>query len=286
MEYPGAVEVPAATAFRVKIVNLNNGVLGMVRQWQDMSLRRPPLALLHGIAAGFHQAGGSLWPRRDAHHRSERSEAEDGRGLRHEETVWCSSTSRSMRSEHVYPMQIRRRLHARHVAEQDGAYLIMRHIISLLLENEPGALSRVVGLFSQRNYNIESLTVAPTEDPTLSRLTLTTVGHDDVDRADHQEPQQADRGGQAGRPVGKCAHRARADAGQGQGHRRPARRDQAHRRHLSRPDRRRHAASVYTVQLAGTSDKLGQLHPGRSAPRRFWKRYAVVSPALPVATKY
>ncbi|RUP84848.1 acetolactate synthase small subunit, partial [Corynebacterium propinquum] len=54
----------------------------------------------------------------------------------------------------------------------------MRHIISLLLENEPGALSRVVGLFSQRNYNIESLTVAPTEDPTLSRLTLTTVGHD------------------------------------------------------------------------------------------------------------
>jgi len=56
----------------------------------------------------------------------------------------------------------------------------MRHIISLLLENEPGALSRVVGLFSQRNYNIESLTVAPTEDPSLSRLTLTTVGHDEV----------------------------------------------------------------------------------------------------------
>ncbi|GGE54208.1 acetolactate synthase small subunit [Halopseudomonas oceani] len=56
----------------------------------------------------------------------------------------------------------------------------MRHIISVLLENEPGALSRVVGLFSQRNYNIETLTVAPTEDPTLSRLTLTTVGQDDV----------------------------------------------------------------------------------------------------------
>lgn len=54
----------------------------------------------------------------------------------------------------------------------------MRHIISILMENEPGALSRVVGLFSQRNYNIESLTVAPTEDHTLSRLTLTTVGDD------------------------------------------------------------------------------------------------------------
>ncbi len=52
----------------------------------------------------------------------------------------------------------------------------MRRIISILLENEAGALSRVVGLFSQRNYNIESLTVAPTDDATLSRLTLTTVG--------------------------------------------------------------------------------------------------------------
>ncbi len=54
----------------------------------------------------------------------------------------------------------------------------MRRIISVLMENAPGALSRVVGLFSQRGYNIESLTVAPTEDPTLSRLTLTTIGDD------------------------------------------------------------------------------------------------------------
>jgi acetolactate synthase I/III small subunit len=54
----------------------------------------------------------------------------------------------------------------------------MRRIISVLMENAPGALSRVVGLFSQRGYNIESLTVAPTEDETLSRLTLTTIGDD------------------------------------------------------------------------------------------------------------
>ena len=54
----------------------------------------------------------------------------------------------------------------------------MRRIVSVLLENEPGALSRVVGLFSQRGYNIETLNVAPTEDPTLSRLTLTTIGDD------------------------------------------------------------------------------------------------------------
>lgn len=54
----------------------------------------------------------------------------------------------------------------------------MRRIISILLENEAGALSRVVGLFAQRNYNIESLTVAATEDETLSRLTLTTFATD------------------------------------------------------------------------------------------------------------
>ena len=54
----------------------------------------------------------------------------------------------------------------------------MRRILSVLMENEPGALSRVVGLFSQRGYNIESLNVAPTTDHTLSRLTLTTTGDD------------------------------------------------------------------------------------------------------------
>ena len=52
----------------------------------------------------------------------------------------------------------------------------MKRIIALLMENQPGALSRVVGLFSQRGYNIESLIVAPTDDPSLSRLTMTTEG--------------------------------------------------------------------------------------------------------------
>jgi len=56
----------------------------------------------------------------------------------------------------------------------------MRHIVSILLENEAGALSRVVGLFSARGYNIESLTVAPTEDKSLSRMTIVTSGSDDV----------------------------------------------------------------------------------------------------------
>ncbi|MEI6317295.1 MAG: acetolactate synthase small subunit [Pseudomonadota bacterium] len=56
----------------------------------------------------------------------------------------------------------------------------MRHIISILLENEPGALSRVSGLFSARGYNIESLTVAPTEDATLSRMTIVTSGSEEI----------------------------------------------------------------------------------------------------------
>ena len=56
----------------------------------------------------------------------------------------------------------------------------MRHIISILMENESGALSRVSGLFSARGYNIESLTVAPTNDPTLSRMTLVTRGNEAI----------------------------------------------------------------------------------------------------------
>ena len=56
----------------------------------------------------------------------------------------------------------------------------MRHIISILLENESGALSRVAGLFSARGYNIECLTVAPTHDPSLSRMTIVTTGTDEI----------------------------------------------------------------------------------------------------------
>ena len=56
----------------------------------------------------------------------------------------------------------------------------MKHIISLLIENEPGALSRVVGLFSARGYNIETLTVAPTEDLSLSRMTIVTRGSEEI----------------------------------------------------------------------------------------------------------
>lgn len=56
----------------------------------------------------------------------------------------------------------------------------MKNLISILLENEPGALSRVVALFSARGYNIESLSVAATQDPSLSRMTIKTAGSDEV----------------------------------------------------------------------------------------------------------
>src|SRR5215470_10957828 len=82
----------------------------------------------------------------------------------------------ALRPEPVGP-QDDRIPHNRRLSDEKNA---MRHIISVLLENEPGALSRVVGLFSARGYNIETLTVAPTEDPSLSRMTIVSVGSDDV----------------------------------------------------------------------------------------------------------
>ena len=82
----------------------------------------------------------------------------------------------------------------------------MKHIISVLLENEPGALSRVVGLFSARGYNIESLTVAPTEDASLSRMTIvSSASHDTLD---HQAPEPPHRCGEGAGADRGAAHRA------------------------------------------------------------------------------
>jgi acetolactate synthase I/III small subunit len=75
--------------------------------------------------------------------------------------------------------KLRRILYSREVLKSSLTQS-MRHIIAILLQNEAGALSRVAGLFSTRGYNIESLSVAPTDDPTVSRLTLVTTGSDQV----------------------------------------------------------------------------------------------------------
>lgn len=131
----------------------------------------------------------------------------------------------------------------------------MRRILSMLMENEPGALSRVVGLFSQRGYNIETLNVAPTDDPTLSRLTLTTVGDDlHIEQVTKQLNKLVDvvkvvdltEGAHVERDLMLVKVRATGVA-----------RDEVKRTtDIFRGQIVDVGPSVYTIQLVGTSDKL------------------------------
>jgi len=131
----------------------------------------------------------------------------------------------------------------------------MRRVLSVLLENESGALSRVVGLFSQRGYNIESLTVAPTDDPTLSRMTIQTVGDEKVIE-------------QLEKQLHKLVDVLRvSELGQGAFVEREIMLVKIQASGYGREEVKRSAEifrgqivdvtpSLYTVQLAGTSDKL------------------------------
>ncbi|ADN00057.1 MULTISPECIES: acetolactate synthase small subunit [Dickeya] len=131
----------------------------------------------------------------------------------------------------------------------------MRRILSVLLENESGALSRVIGLFSQRGYNIESLTVAPTDDPTLSRMTIQTVGDEKVLE-------------QIEKQLHKLVDVLRvSELGQGAYVERELMLVKLQATGYGREEVKRSAeifrgqivdvtASLYTVQLAGTSEKL------------------------------
>ena len=131
----------------------------------------------------------------------------------------------------------------------------MRRIISVLMENEPGALSRLVGLFSQRGYNIESLTVAPTDDATLSRLTLTTTG-------DEHKIEQVTK------QLNKLIEVVKVvDLTEGAHIERALRLVKVKATGAARAELKRTAdifrgqivdvtPTVYTIQLAGTSDKL------------------------------
>ena len=131
----------------------------------------------------------------------------------------------------------------------------MRRIISMLMENEPGALSRVVGLFSQRGYNIETLNVAPTNDSTLSRLTLTTEGSDlHIEQITKQLNKLVDvvklvdltEGAHIERDMMLIKVRAQGAA-----------RDEVKRTtDIFRGQIVDVGPSVYTIQLTGTSDKL------------------------------
>lgn len=131
----------------------------------------------------------------------------------------------------------------------------MRRIISVLMENEAGALSRLVGLFSQRGYNIETLTVAPTDDPTLSRLTLTTHG-------DEQKIEQVTK------QLNKLVEVVKVvDLSEGGHIERELMLVKVKASGAARAEIKRTAdifrgqivdvtPSIYTIQLAGTSDKL------------------------------
>ena len=192
-------------------------------------LRQPVRRVVHGRAAGFRASspkrtdtsasrsrspatsrarsreavgakGSARLPR--FHHRPDRERLSDGAGRQRVDgndpgrgAVGMSGAGRSQ-AANCSPVGAG----AAATAASVGDFHMMRHILSILVENEAGALSRISGLFSARGYNIESLTVAPTEDPTMSRMTIVTIGSDDVDRADHQAIEQAGRGRQGRRP--------------------------------------------------------------------------------------
>lgn len=131
----------------------------------------------------------------------------------------------------------------------------MRRIISVLVENEAGALSRLVGLFSQRGYNIETLTVAPTEDVTLSRLTLTTFGDEQkIEQVTKQLNKLVEvvkvvdltEGGHVERELMLVKVKATG----------AARAEIKRSTDIFRGQIVDVTPSIYTIQLAGTSDKL------------------------------
>lgn len=239
----------------VLVVNLNNRYLGMVKQWQDMiySGRHSHLICnLYPISFVWRKpmvtSGSRLLIRKNWKANLAR------RWNRCVIIAWCLLMSPSM----AVSTSTRCRFAGAewmNVVKQNGENLIMRRILSVLLENESGALSRVIGLFSQRGYNIESLTVAPTDDPTLSRMTIQTVGDEKVlEQIEKQLHKLVDvlrvselgQGAHVEREIMLVKIQA---SGYG--------RDEVKRNtEIFRGQIIDVTPSLYTVQLAGTSDKL------------------------------
>lgn len=160
----------------------------------------------------------------------------------------------------------------------------MRRILSVLLENESGALSRVIGLFAQRGYNIESLTVAPTDDPTLSRMTIQTVGDEKVlEQIEKQLHKLVDvlRVSE----LGQGAHVEREIMlvkiqASGYGREEVKRNTEIFRGQIIDV-----TPSIYTVQLAGTSDKLDAFLQRCVKSLKLWKLLAPAWWGFPAAIK-
>lgn len=240
----------------VLVVNLNNRYLGMVKQWQDMIYSgRHSQSYMQSLPdfVRLAEAYGHVGIQISHPHELESKLSEALEQVRNNRLVFVDVTVDG--SEHVYPMQIRGGGMDEMWLSKTERNLIMRRILSVLLENESGALSRVIGLFSQRGYNIESLTVAPTDDPTLSRMTIQTVGDEKVlEQIEKQLHKLVDvlrvselgQGAHVEREIMLVKIQA---SGYG--------RDEVKRNtEIFRGQIIDVTPSLYTVQLAGTSDKL------------------------------
>lgn len=240
----------------VLVVNLNNRYLGMVKQWQDMIYSgRHSQSYMQSLPdfVRLAEAYGHVGIQISHPQELESKLSEALEQVRNNRLVFVDVTVDG--SEHVYPMQIRGGGMDEMWLSKTERNLIMRRILSVLLENESGALSRVIGLFSQRGYNIESLTVAPTDDPTLSRMTIQTVGDEKVlEQIEKQLHKLVDvlrvselgQGAHVEREIMLVKIQA---SGYG--------RDEVKRNtEIFRGQIIDVTPSLYTVQLAGTSDKL------------------------------
>ena len=167
----------------IKVILLNNGYMGMVRQWQEFFYESryshsyvDALPDFVKLAESFGHVG----------MRIDRTRGPRGchaGGLRPEGPLRLPRRGRGPQGERLPDDRGWQGPPRDAPLRPSGSWPDMTdktHIISVLLENEAGALSRVAGLFSARGYNIESLTVAPTDDPTLSRMTLVTTGSDEI----------------------------------------------------------------------------------------------------------
>ena len=162
----------------VKIINLRNDYLGMVKQWQDMQYEgryseshyAASLPDFVKLAEAYGHVGMEV-----------KSQADLLPAMKEAFALKDKLVFMDIHidpDEHVYPMMVAPNGAPKICGSAKRREPDMRRILSVLLENESGALSRVVGLFSQRGYNIETLNVAPTDDHSLSRLTVTTSGDD------------------------------------------------------------------------------------------------------------
>ena len=175
----------------VKVFLMNNGYMGMVRQWQELFWDRRYSSVADGRQPGLGEAGRGLRRDRDALRERRRARGDDGRGAG-DRRPGAARRARRPGGELLPddPAGSGRPRHGRGPMMEAGTPQLVKledlhvpgqlsgrkHILSILVENKPGVLARIAGLFSRRGFNIDTLAVGPTDDPTVSRITLTLDG--------------------------------------------------------------------------------------------------------------